>query len=268
MLAAHDAVTTNSTKAQLKLGKLVNQGRHAARTAFLDQLPETSRPHGPGDPLGRCETKALAKARYRNLQGEGATACLRVRPTDSLRVIPAAEFVGMGRRFLGIEEHLAVRCLCCNARNVDTRHARICPRAGAQVNRHQPLRHAISRILNRLGVQHQVESGEPFTAERNLRMDIVIRRGSLRDAPNREYRDKSILLDVCHADPQAQVHLRGGSADHDGLAASTSEARKRQHYARPGQVSFDERSHKCHLSGGKLWVPWGRRQQLHRPASS
>ena len=43
---------------------------------------------------------------------------------------------------------------------------------------------------------------------------------------------------------QAQVHLRGGSADHDGSAASTSEARQRQHYARPGHVSFDERNHK------------------------
>ena len=60
----------------------------------------------------------------------------------------------------------------------------------------------------------------------------------------REYRDKSILLDVTHADPQAQVHLRGGSTNHDGSVASTSEARKRQHYARPGHVSFDERSHK------------------------
>ena len=48
-------------------------------------------------------------------------------------------------------------------------------------------------------------------------------------------------MDVAHADPQAQVHLR---ADHDGSAAFTSEARKRQHYARPGHVSFDERSHK------------------------
>ena len=73
-------------------------------------------------------------------------------------------------------------------------------------------------------------------------MDIVIRRRSLRDALNREYRDKSILLDVTHAHSQAQIHLRGGSADHDGSAASTSEARKRQHYARPGHVSFDERS--------------------------
>ena len=126
MLAAHDAVTTNSTKAQQKLCKLVNQGRHAAHTALLDQLREMSRPQGPRDPLGRCETKALAKARYRSLQGAGATACLRARPTDSLRVIPAAEFVGMGRRFLEIEEHVAVRCLCCNAINVDTRHARSC----------------------------------------------------------------------------------------------------------------------------------------------
>ena len=51
------------------------------------------------------------------------------------------------------------------------------------------------------------------------------------------------MLDVIHADPQAQIHLRGGSADHDGSAASTSEARKRQHCPRPGHVSFDERSH-------------------------
>ena len=76
-------------------------------------------------------------------------------------------------------------------------------------------------------------------------MDIVIiSRGGLRDAPNWEYRDKSILLNVTHADPQAQVHLRGSSTDHDGSAASTSEMRKRQHCARLGHVSFDERSNK------------------------
>ena len=38
-------------------GKLVNQGRHAAHTSLLDQLPETSHPQGPDDPLGRCDTK-------------------------------------------------------------------------------------------------------------------------------------------------------------------------------------------------------------------
>ncbi|CAN0596167.1 unnamed protein product, partial [Laminaria digitata] len=104
MLAAHDAVTTNSRRAQQKLGKLVNQGRHAAHTASLEGLPETARPPGPGAPLGGTNTKAFAKARYRSLRGAGATACLRARPTNSLRVIPAAEFVDMGRRFMGIEE--------------------------------------------------------------------------------------------------------------------------------------------------------------------
>ena len=72
MLAAHDAVTTNSPKAQQILGKLVNPGRHAAHTASLDQLPDTARPPGPGDPLRGCETKALTKARYRSLKGAGA----------------------------------------------------------------------------------------------------------------------------------------------------------------------------------------------------
>ena len=94
-------------------------------------------------------------------------------------VIPAAEFVGMGRRFLGIEEHVAARCPCCNAINVDIRHARICSRAGAQVNQHQPLLYEIARTLKRLRVPNQAQSGEPFTAERNLGMDIVIKRGRL-----------------------------------------------------------------------------------------
>ena len=123
----------------------------------------------------------------------------------------------MGRCFIGIEKHVVMRYPCCDAVDVDTQHARIFPRAGAQVNQHQPLLQAISCTLKRLGIIHQVESGEPFTADGNLRMDIVIRRGGLRDAPNREYRSKFILLDVTHADPQAaQVHLRGGSTDHDG----------------------------------------------------
>ena len=41
------------------------------------------------------------------------------------------------------------------------------------------------------------------------------------------------------------MHLRNGSATNDGAAAAqTSEARKCQHYARPGHVFFDERSFK------------------------
>ena len=63
-------------------------------------------------------------------------------------------------------------------------------------------------------------------------------------APNREYKEKSILLDVTQADPQEQVHLRGGSASHDESAASTSEARRCQHYARAGHVPSGKRSYK------------------------
>ena len=46
-------------------------------------------------------------------------------------------------------------------------------------------------------------------------MCVAVRRGGHTDAPIREYKEKSILLDVTHADPQAQVRLRGRSADHD-----------------------------------------------------
>ena len=41
-----------------------------------------------------------------------------------------------------------------------------------------------------------------------------------------------------------QTQLIDRSTTNDGCAARTSEARKRQHYARPGHVSFDERSFK------------------------
>lgn len=58
------------------------------------------------------------------------------------------------------------------------------------------------------------------------------------------YRNKTILLDVTYADPHAVDHMRAGSTDRDGLAASKSEARRRIDYARPGQVSFDERNYK------------------------
>ena len=75
-------------------------------------------------------------------------------------------------------------------------------------------------------------------------MDIVIETGGLIDATASEYSNKSILLDVAYADPQARVHMRAGSADRNESSASISEARKRNHYARPGQVPFDERSYK------------------------
>ena len=124
------------------------------------------------------------------------------------------------------------------------RHARLCHRSGALVNQHQPLVYAIPRTLKSMPIRHQVESGAPFHADRDLRMEIVIEAGGLRDSTASEYRDKSIVIDVTYAGPQAGVHIRAGSVDRSGSAASTSEARKRNHYARPGQVSFDERSYK------------------------
>ena len=244
VLPAHDAESTSSSKAQYRLGKLVNRARYDSYVASLEQLPQTSPPRGTDDPHGEKETRDFAKARQRSQSGPGATAFLRARPVDSSRVIPSSEFVSAGRRFLGREEFLATRCPCCGATDANTRHARLCHRSGAQVNQHQPLVHALSRTLKRMSIRHQVESGAPFNAERDLRMDIVIERGGLRDATAAEYRNKAILLDVTYADPQAVGHMRAGSANRDGLAASKSEARKRSHYARPGQVSFDERSYK------------------------
>lgn len=55
----------------------------------------------------------------------------------SLRVIPTAEFAGLGRRIVGIEESVAKRCLHFEAVDVDMWYARICSRTGAQVNQHQ-----------------------------------------------------------------------------------------------------------------------------------
>ena len=139
-----------------------------------------------------------------------------------------------------IDERVTVKCPCCNAVDVDYRHARIYPRSAAQVDQLQPILHAISCTLKRTGVPHAVESGVPFKVDRNLRVDVVEARGGLRDAPDRECREASILMGVTHADPQAHVHLRGGGAIHDAPASSTFEARKRKLYARPEHVSFDK----------------------------
>lgn len=71
--------------------------------------------------------------------------------------------------------------------------------------------------------------------------------------------NKGQLLDVIYADVQAQGSVRNSSTTSDATAVQSSEARKSQHYARPGPVSLHERSFKRqenHLRGGKLWLPW------------
>ena len=86
---------------------------------------------------------------------------------------------------MGIEEHVADGCPRCHPNGnspINTQHARTCPRDGQPVNQHEPLKHTMSSVLNSLSIKHDVESGTPFTTDRELSMDIVIRRGAMRDA--------------------------------------------------------------------------------------
>ena len=163
------------------------------------------------------------------------------------RVIPAQEFLYAGWRHLGIEEHLTATFPARGAAGANTRHARLCHRASEQVKQHQSLVHVTSRFLRRMSVRHQGETGATcatFSAGRDLRMDIVTEREGLRDASTSELRHKYLLFDVTYTDTQAGVNLGAGCANQDGSAASTPEAQKRDDYARPGHVSFDERIHK------------------------
>ena len=133
VLPAHDGETTSSHKAQHNLGEQVNRGRYQRYVASLDQLPEEAGPSGSNGVFGGIETRDLAKTRQRSLSGPGAVACLRAKPVDPTRIIPASEFVSIERRFLGMEGLLAARCPCCKVTDVNTRHARTWHRASAQV---------------------------------------------------------------------------------------------------------------------------------------
>ena len=139
VLPAHDAETIRSSKAQHKLGKMVNRVHYERDVSSLDQLPETRPQRDTSESQVEKETRDSAKARPRSQSGSGATAFPRVRPVDSARTIPASEFVTAGKRFLGIKEFLAARCPCCGEAEVNTRQARLCHRSGAQVNRTNPL---------------------------------------------------------------------------------------------------------------------------------
>ena len=176
VLTTHDAETINPHKAQEKLGKLVNRVRYDRHVTSGNGLPIHARPPEEVGPFGESETCECAKVRQRSQSGPGAATWLRGRSGDASRVIPAQEFLYTGRQHLGIEGHLPAMCSACGAAGSNSRHARLCHRAGAQVNQHQPLIHATSRFLKQMSVRHQVESGTPFNADRHRRMDIVIER--------------------------------------------------------------------------------------------
>ena len=84
----------------------------------------------------------------------------------------------------------------------------------------------------------------PSLAERDLLVDSVVPAGGLRKAWITVYRHEGFLIEETATDTQAMVHLRHGSADADGYAASSAEVCKSAHNAGPGQCSFDERSYK------------------------
>ena len=127
---------------------------------------------------GPSETQATLKTRGRPSLGQGPATesigirgyhlVLRARPVDSAGSIPASEFMTAGKIFMGMEEFLAARCPCCGEAEVNTRHARLCQRSDAQVNQRLPHVHALSRNLKSMFICHQVESGAPFHANRDL----------------------------------------------------------------------------------------------------
>ncbi|CAB1114220.1 unnamed protein product [Ectocarpus sp. CCAP 1310/34] len=142
----------------------------------LEHHPQEAVPPTRDNPYGGQEARNMAYARTKSSQGQGGHAFLRAAPTDRAREIPSNEFVYATRRAFGVKEFLAERCPRCHRGRegeiITTVHARTCPRDGAQVNMNEPLKYALSRALNGLRVKHDVESGAPFTGERNLSMDI------------------------------------------------------------------------------------------------
>ena len=145
--------------------------------------------HRPGD--GASQDRELPRGYERSRGTLNASCQPRISCTQSGDI-------------LGIEEFSAATCPACGAADDITRNARLCHRAGAQLNQYQPSVHAASRFLKRMSVRHQVESGAPFfIAVKDLRMGIVIEKGGLRDASASEFRHKGKLIDATYADSQA-----------------------------------------------------------------
>ena len=181
-MAANDAETSNSHKAQKKLGKQVNRARYDRYVTSLDGLPTHARSPEEIGPFGESETQRMRKGQVtesvrtrscRVVTSEAGGRSMR-HASPGVPVCRATTsgdrgaLGDAGRRHLGIEEHLTATCPTCGAADANTRHARLCHRAGAQVNEHQPLVHATSLFLKRMSVRHQVASGAPFNADRDL----------------------------------------------------------------------------------------------------
>ena len=113
------------TEIPTEVGQTGQPGPSRRADSFLGLAAEDGTPAGTGRLAGGkgdyCKTSA--KTRDSSLRGAGATACLRAWSTDSFHVISEAEFVGIRRRVMRIEEYVVVGRPCCDAVNADTRHA-------------------------------------------------------------------------------------------------------------------------------------------------
>ena len=84
---------------------------------------------------------------------------------DASRIIPAQELLYARRRHPGIEEHLAATCPACGAADADTRYARVCHKAGAQVNQHQPFVRSTSPSWSRCPSATKWKAVRPLTRQ-------------------------------------------------------------------------------------------------------
>ena len=183
LLAANDAETTNSHKAQNKTRKTCQPGALRPVRHITGQTPRPCAPDGGGRPFQGERNPRMRKGRAtepvenRSCRLVTSEASGRSTRCTSPRVPVGRAATSGDRGALGGDvprpwgsgRHHATCTFLCH-------------RAGAQVNQHQPFVHAISRFLKRITVRYQEERGAPFNADRDLRMDIVIDRGGLRDA--------------------------------------------------------------------------------------
>ena len=146
VLSAHGAETTNSRKVP----------KNSENRSTVCGTTGTSH-HWTDSPPVR------ARRRGRSFRGERNPRMRKCQATESVRTrscrVVTSEAGGRSTRHTspGVpvrraatsgEEHLAATCPACDAADANTRHARLCHRAGTQVNQHQPLVHATSRFLS------------------------------------------------------------------------------------------------------------------------
>lgn len=98
-------------------------------------------------------------------------------------------------------------------------HARICHRAGAQVNRQRPLTHATTNLLRRCRMMATVEEGTvPLAESLGRRQQLLL--------------VKRLPGSTSHTStPTRRETLTGESPNIDGFAAASSDTRKSKHYA-------------------------------------